>query len=335
MILHKPLLLYAIQATGNGHISRAKILIPHLEKKYKVDTVVSGSNFTLNPGFKVDYKLEGLSLFYSKCGGLDFRSTLLKNKISRAFKDARQLPVHNYDLVINDFDFVTSQACQYNKISSIHLGHQASFQSSNTPRPNIKSTVGEIVLKQFVKADKYIGFHFKKYDDFIMPPVIKEIITKSNPRNLGHITVYLPSINKECLIDAALKHHDIQFHWFDKEYKHLEQIKNITFYPIDNDLFTQSMIDCQGILTGGGFETPSEALYLGKNIVSVPIAKHYEQQCNGAALERLGVRVLSKLDENNFTEHINYLMSKNSNSPKLENCNILELLEKIEILAYN
>jgi uncharacterized protein (TIGR00661 family) len=67
--------------------------------------------------------------------------------------------------------------------------------------------------------------------------------------------------------------------------------------PVSKDLFNKSMIGCDGIITGGGFETPAEALYLGKKIISIPINGQYEQECNGAALKRLGVPVLKTLDE--------------------------------------
>jgi predicted glycosyltransferase len=56
------------------------------------------------------------------------------------------------------------------------------------------------------------------------------------------------------------------------------------------------MIHSQGIITGGGFETPAEALFLGKKIMSIPIKGQYEQQCNAAALKTLGAKVLTDMD---------------------------------------
>jgi hypothetical protein len=39
--------LYAIQGTGNGHISRANEIIPILERRVNLDVLVSGKNSTL------------------------------------------------------------------------------------------------------------------------------------------------------------------------------------------------------------------------------------------------------------------------------------------------
>lgn len=53
-----------------------------------------------------------------------------------------------------------------------------------------------------------------------------------------------------------------------------------------------------GNLTGGGFESPAEALFLGKRLLVIPMYNQYEQLCNAAALERLGVRVVRRVEEN-------------------------------------
>ena len=65
-------IFYAIQATGNGHISRAIQLYPYLQKYGKVDFLLSGTYASLNPSIPIKYRSNGLSLHYSQCGGLDY-----------------------------------------------------------------------------------------------------------------------------------------------------------------------------------------------------------------------------------------------------------------------
>ena len=65
-------------------------------------------------------------------------------------------------------------------------------------------------------------------------------------------------------------------------------------------LFNKSLIHCHGLITGGGFETPAEALYLGKHLLSIPIRGQYEQRCNAAALQQMGVMVLDDADTPHF-----------------------------------
>jgi UDP:flavonoid glycosyltransferase YjiC (YdhE family) len=39
--------LYAIQGTGNGHISRARALVPELQKHCELDLLISGTESRL------------------------------------------------------------------------------------------------------------------------------------------------------------------------------------------------------------------------------------------------------------------------------------------------
>lgn len=291
-------ILYAIQATGNGHISRAMELLPLLEKKAKVDLFLSGANSTLNLDAPIKYRSNGLSLFYTCSGSLDYMAMFKKIKPLAIRKEVNDLPVEKYDLVINDFEYITSAACKKKKVPSIHFGHQASFQSNETPRPAVKNKVGEWVLKNYATASDYLGLHFCEYDSFILNPVIKAEIWNTNPTNAGHITVYLPSYCEEQLKKqfAALSRYRFQI--FSRQTDAEKQEGNLTFLPVDKVLFNQSLIHCDAIVCGAGFETPAEALYLKKKILAIPIKGQYEQACNAAALEKLGVKILPELPAN-------------------------------------
>lgn len=321
-------ILYSIQATGNGHISRAEEVIPQLQKYGKVDALLSGSNSTLNPSFKIKYRLNGLSLFYGKCGGLSYKTMFMKNSVLKAYKDAYQLPVSDYDVIINDFDFVTSMACKMKKVKSIHFGHQASFISDKSPRPEIKSGVGEFILHNYAKAEKNIGLHFVKYDDHIHPPIIKKEILDAKQSDEGHITVYLPSVNESCIVEYLTNLPQYQFHFFSKERKTNSKEKNINFFPVDNNTFTNSLISCHGLITGGGFETPAECIYLGKKLMSIPIRSQYEQQCNAAALKLLGVKVLNDIPLN-FSDEIEQWINSDRTYKTVEFNNIEKTIEEV------
>lgn len=73
-------ILYAIQGTGNGHISRARDIIPLLEKKGELDVLISGTEADVDLGFPVKFKLKGMSFVFGKKGGVDLISHLQKSK---------------------------------------------------------------------------------------------------------------------------------------------------------------------------------------------------------------------------------------------------------------
>lgn len=305
-------ILYAIQGTGNGHISRAKELIPYLQSYGEVDFLFSGKTATIDFPVDIKYRFNGLSLYYNSYGGLSYCDTFRKNSIKETLKITRELPVEKYDLIINDFEFITALACKLKKKSSIHFGHQASFQSDNVPKPKATYYFQELILKHFAKAEKYIGLHFMKYDNFIFPPIIKKDILEADPETLGHYTIYLPSISYKFLLPYLhkLKHH--RFHLFTHECVKSKVENNVTLLSTDSEIFSKSMMQSNGIITGGGFETPSEALYLEKKLMCIPIKNHYEQQCNAAALKQMGVTVLDGVDENFHIYLTEWIESKNS-----------------------
>jgi uncharacterized protein (TIGR00661 family) len=291
-------IFYAVQATGNGHISRAMEILPFLQRYGEVDIFLSGSNSSLQLDGPVKYRSKGLCIFYNKSGSVSFPETIKQFSPVRLLKEARDLPVEKYDLVLNDFDSITALACAYKKIPSVNFGHQASFQSEKTPRPVKKDFIGEWILKNYGRATQYVGLHFTSYDDFILPPVIKKEIIRAEPVDKGYITVYLPSYSDNELAKYFSLLKDFRFHVFSKEVSQPTQSGNINFIPVDKDAFNKSMINCKGIIAGAGFETPAEALYLGKKLMVIPIRRQYEQLCNAAALEKLGVTSINRLDNN-------------------------------------
>src|SRR6476659_1520417 len=156
-------IFYAFQATGNRHISRATQLYPHLQKYGEVDFFMSGNNTSLNTEIPIKFKSNGCSLHYSKCGGLDYWKIAKNINPMEVYKDAKSLPLKNYDIVINDFDAITSLACKMQNVKSIQFGHQASFVSDLTPRPEKKSFMGEMILKHYAPSHKHIGLNFENY----------------------------------------------------------------------------------------------------------------------------------------------------------------------------
>ncbi|MEO8171437.1 MAG: glycosyltransferase family protein [Sediminibacterium sp.] len=321
-------ILYSIQATGNGHIARASELVPFLTRYGKVDVFLSGSNSSLGTTLPVKYKSKGLSLFYGNRGGLDYWKMLKAFSPLRIIQEARALPVEKYDIVLNDFESITSLACNIKKVPFIHFGHQASFLSPHTPRPSKKDIAGECILKHYAASRHSIGLHFKKYDDFIYSPVIKEKILQSDPVDNGHITVYLSHYSDAVVEKALSAVKDAQFHVFSKVRTSIERKGNIVFMPVNNEGFTQSMLSSHGIITGAGFETPAETLYLGKKLICLPIQGQYEQFCNAEALKDFNTPIVHSITDT-FPELIrNWMNAAGQQSLTLDH-STASIIEKV------
>jgi len=69
----------------------------------------------------------GLSLFYNRGGGLDYWKIAGNVNPVHVWDEVRDLPVEKYDVVINDFECITSLACAYKKVASVNFGHRRRF----------------------------------------------------------------------------------------------------------------------------------------------------------------------------------------------------------------
>jgi uncharacterized protein (TIGR00661 family) len=289
-------ILFAVQGTGNGHISRAREVIPHLLNYGELDILISGTQADVSLPYPVKYRLPGVSFTFGKHGGVDFWDTFTHLKPIHLMKDIQSLPVHEYDLVINDFEPVTAWACKVKNKPCIALSHQSSFLSKNTPRPQQKDLFAENLFKQYAPVTDAYGFHFSSYDSFISTPVIRSDVRKLDVTNKGHITVYLPAHGDTILLDTFTQIKDVEWEVFSKHSKVAYTKENVHIKPILNDDFTKSLASSNGLVTAGGFESPAEAMFLGKKVLSVPMIGQYEQQCNALAMKEMGVTVVKEID---------------------------------------
>jgi uncharacterized protein (TIGR00661 family) len=288
-------ILYAIQGTGNGHLSRARDIIPALQQHGQVDILVSGTEAEVALPYTIKYKLKGLSFVFGKKGGIDLLATYKKGNLKRLYNEIQELPVDEYDIVINDFEPVSAWACKLRSKPCIGLSHQAAVSNKRSPKPKKKDMVGSIVLKNYAPVTEQYGFHFESYDKNIFTPVIRSQIRNAKAENKGHYTVYLPAYSDERIIQVLSQLDEISWQVFSKHSDRLYEIGNIQVRPIENDAFIESLVSCNGILCGAGFETPAEAMFLEKKLMVVPMKGQYEQQCNAAALKKMGVPVIKSL----------------------------------------
>jgi uncharacterized protein (TIGR00661 family) len=288
-------ILYAIQGTGNGHLSRANEIIPLLRNRCDTDILVSGDQADLELPFDVKYRLHGLGFVFGRKGGIDLRKTYSKSNIRRFLHEIKKLPVKEYDFVLNDFEPVSAWACYRNKVPCIALSHQASLLEKDVPQPRHKDTLGNFILKNYAPASASFGFHFSRYSKNVFTPVIRKEIREATNRDRGHYTVYLPAYDNKSIIRVLNKITEADWHVFSKHSKTPISFENVDIQPIDGSNFLQSLTSSRGVLCGAGFETPAEALFLGKKLMVIPMKNQYEQAYNAAALKSLGIPVIKKL----------------------------------------
>lgn len=296
-------ILYGIQGTGNGHISRAREILPRLEQVADVDLLVSGSDTELSLPKPVRYPCHGLGYRFGRRGGIDYARSIREFRPMRLLGDMARLPVDSYDLVISDFEPISAWAARRAGVPSLAMSHQASFLSERVPRPDRRNGVVEALFRHYAPTDRAIGFHFHRYDEFILPPLIRQEIRHARSIRTDQVTIYLPAWHEQRLIPALNRFPAIQWVLFSKRVRNAALYENVQVRPVQGDAYAESLARSRGLICGAGFEAPSEAICLGKELMVVPMRGQYEQQCNAEALRRLGVSVVPRVDHT-FDRHI-------------------------------
>lgn len=312
--------LYAIQGTGNGHVSRARDIVPILQEKVTLDLLISGTQADVSIPYPIKYQLKGAGFIFGKSGGVDLMKTYQKTDTRRLLKDIRNLPVQEYDLIINDFEPVSAWAAYFKKVPSVSLSHQCAILNEHAPQPKKNDRVGKAILKNYAPADKCYGFHFAEFDKNIFTPVIRQQLRQAEVKNQGHYTVYLPAFDDQKLIKRLRNFADVPWEVFSKHTKRTYREGNVNVCPVDNDAFVKSLTHCEGVLCGAGFETPAEALYMQKKLMVIPMKNQYEQHCNASALAALGVPVMPNFKKKqlpHIEQWINHAQAVEVNYPDI------------------
>ena len=317
-------ILYAIQGTGNGHVTRAREIIPLLKKEHDVDLLISGTQADVALPFEINYRFHGLSFIFGKKGNVDIAETYKKSRLKQLMKDIKSLAVSEYDLVISDFEPVSSWACYFSGKPCVSISHQAAVINKKAPKAKNFDPLGKVILRSYAPSTSQYGFHFLPYDSNIYTPVIRAEVRQKEPLNLGHYTVYLPAYDDERLVKILSKVENVQWQVFSKHNKESFHEKNVWIRPINNDEFIDSMSKAEGVFCGAGFETPAEALFLKKKLMVIPMTGQYEQQCNAEALKNLGVPVIKSLKK----KHLQKIADWVSNG-KVIPVNFPDMTEKI------
>ncbi len=221
--------------------------------------------------------------------------TYLRTNSALLQKEINSIPVNDYDLVINDFEPVSAWACKLKHRPCVSFSHQAAVLSPNSPRPDKADPLGKLILKKYAPSTRQYGLHFKPYEDTIFTPIIRQEIRNTTRSLGGHYTVYLPSYSDTKILGVLSKIKNVQWQVFSKHNRSRYFWENIEVSPINNQAFINSMAASRGVLCGAGFETPAEALYMGKKLMVIPMKGQYEQQCNAAALREMGIPVIKSL----------------------------------------
>ncbi len=293
-------ILYGVQATGNGHITRARVMAPALAAEgIEVDFLFSGRApeklFNMEP-FGEYQTRRGLTFSVSD-GKINRWRSLAQNNLLQLVKDIRALDLQQYDLIISDFEPVTAWAAKLQRKPCIGIAHQYAFRYP-VPGPSV-GRVMMPMIRFFAPVRQGIGLHWHHFDGPILPPLIE---AQPYPITVqpGMILVYLPFESRERIRRWLRPFRDYEFHVY-CDIDQPEDEGHIFWRPLSRDAFRQAQARCEGVIANCGFGLASEVLQAGKKLLTKPLTGQPEQLSNAAVLEHLGLaEVFSELEAEQF-----------------------------------
>lgn len=281
-------ILYGVQGTGNGHITRSRVMVKELRLlRHEVDVLVSGrSHFDVSShdDLHTDIIFPGLT-FVSEKGKINILKTITRQKPFSFIKGILGFNASSYDLIITDFEPLTSRIAKLHHITSIGIGHQYAFLY-DIPKDG-GNIITNLIMKEFAAADIEIGLHWSHFNAPICPPIVPEL-PLIKPVNQNKIVVYLPfeDLNHIENFFAQFAAYDFFIYY---DIADPMDSGNLHFRPFSKEGFKRDLVTCNGVISNAGFELPSETLSLGKKILVKPLGGQLEQISNATALTKLGL----------------------------------------------
>ena len=204
-------ILYGVQGTGNGHVSRANAMYEAFKAhpELEVTWLLSGRPRAQGCGEIPDFAWRrGLS-FVTGNGGIRTFATLRQNNVMQFLRDVRELDLAPYDLVLSDYEPVVSHAAMRRGVPVIGIGHLYAFQYPVPLRGGNPFTTA--ILRKFAPASVSVGLHWHHFDAPLLPPILDLHMQDAAPAQARNkVLVYLPWENAQQVLAmlAPLKDYD-------------------------------------------------------------------------------------------------------------------------------
>ncbi len=291
-------ILYGIQTTGHGHIVRGRAMVKELiSQGHTVHIILSGPPLKNNwiPDYFENYEhFKGLTYVIEQ-GRINIPKTAKILDVPQFIQDIIKYEPKDYDLVVTDYEPISSRFAQINKIPSIGIGHLYAFVHK-VPMPTIPNPFHILIMRYFAPAKYPIGLHWHHFNAPILPPTIPPDVHNADSIQENKILVYLHFEDMEDIITLCTpfpKHEFYVYYPIDKPFDK----DNIHFRPLSRENFQRDLSDSAGVIANSGFSLSSEAIHLGKKLLTKPVTRQTEQEANAGALEELKLgRVMKELD---------------------------------------
>ena len=310
MKISRKRIMYGFQGDGRGHLSRADALVREIAKHHDVlvFTTKKGNDnlsqeFRDLPGVTVSGNIFSPRLYFSKdrisltktvlLGTVDIIREWLPSWMKALVVYLKYKP----DLIISDLEPFTAWLAWITGKRFMSFDHQHVLTDCQIEYPReyrkdhqrAKFMVRFLVpLRRLNVITSFFSPPLRRARTRVYKPLLrKEILAaKDGVKEGDFILVYLTSSTTLDMLDRVLKVINSEsFVVYNREREYTDG--NIIYKSISVEGFIRDLSVCKAVLCNGGYLI-SEALFLGKPILSIPIVNSFDQILNSVYIEKLG-----------------------------------------------
>ena len=251
----------------------------------------------LSESFEVT-EIYGFRLAYVN-NRMRYKRTVAKNLVGapQAAKSLRRLlqlaDTWKIEMVITDFEPLTCHVGHRKRLPVISIDNQHCLTNTEaaTPRHHRRDAAAVKLITRMMtpRADAYLVLSFfpapvRKRKTFVFPPIVRSEILQKKPSSGESVLVYVTSPSPD--LARLLKGVRCPFvaYGFGRD----GEEGNILYKKPSLDGFMEDLTGCKAVVANSGFSLVSEALYLGKPYLAVPVKNQFEQTYNAYHLDKMG-----------------------------------------------
>lgn len=293
-------IIYGVSGEGWGHAARSREVLNHL-KRIGHDLVV----VTYDRGVRY---LEGHFPVFEVEG---FNIATVDNRVSvpqtvrdglvhlvRGHPKYLELKKDLYpdfkpDLVITDFEPMTAHLARHFDLPLVTIDNQHMIRYVDFPCPgNLlpSKLMTEVIISAFIPSPHlslvttFYSGKTKNDRTFLFPPILSDEVLRLNPTDGDSVIVY-STYGYETVLGTLAKFPDQQFLVYGSDRTGSEG--NLVFRPYGREGFLADLAASRAVIATAGFTLISEALYLRKPYLGIPVKNQFEQEINAFLIQHL------------------------------------------------
>lgn len=301
-------ILYGVVGEGMGHAIRSSVVLDHLVRAgHDVEVMASGraSEF-LSRRFTGVHRIHGYHII-TEDNRVRRGQTLWSNILAGTTGVPQNIAAYfnlitdfHPEVVISDFEswtYLYGKAHGLPIISidnmqvinrctldpSVINGHEAEFQLTKTFIKSKLPFCSHYIIGSFFHAPP------RKPNTTVVQPILRPEVLATRARKGDHLLVYQTAQGHDSL-ENTLRATGLECLVYGLKRNLTEDLHdgNLCHRPFSEQGFIDDLASCKGVIASAGFTLMTEAVFLKKPMLAVPLARQFEQRLNARYLELTG-----------------------------------------------